>query len=583
MSTDQQFVEIQENQETFTLPEPREEPFEKAEEEAKEEKLVINSEDSDKNIPEAIQTPLLDPVQYESDKKGSDVFVEFFAKFEHEQEVEEKIRLAIDFMRAALSQSGSPHFKDFWEGRRLCLPLFKETINPSKRALLWAEYIELSAEARRLKEILDEQSAFAAEQIELAIQALEKDLSQYDEQLQQVPEMQFPEPCTSIEAKKSTYNALQRELYLLNTFASRVNALRKEVVKTEMRVRIKNKFFERLSACGDQIFPRRKEWIKQISEEFISDVQAFINSHFQDDEQRMPPLFVLREEIKALQAIAKLLTLNTHSFTETRLQLSECWDKVKRKEKERKKEFAQKKQIYKQNCDLAMEKITVFADLCREGSLTNEELNGQSDQILDYMRSLELGRDEVRSLKDEIHKARRLVYEKAREHELERERKEKEIERQKKERVAEFRNQLAALLQNSEPMTAEDLSLVRDKMQTEYDQMALTRAEKQIFERLFKQLKDAITDKKEKSLMNLSEDELQSLEQLKEILNQRKQWRQEIKNQLENYRKALGESGFDFEKAMTYSELINTEKARLEKANAAIEEIDEKLEQFENR
>ena len=70
-------------------------------------------------------------------------------------------------MRSA-PQPQSPHFKDFWEARRLCLPLFKENMNPKSRSLLWAEYIEISAEARKLKEILDEQSPFAVEQIELA-------------------------------------------------------------------------------------------------------------------------------------------------------------------------------------------------------------------------------------------------------------------------------------------------------------------------------------------------------------------------------------------------------------------------------
>ena len=55
------------------------------------------------------------------------------------------------FTRIALSQPGMPRFKDFWEGRRLCLPLFKENLTPKVRSQLWAEYIELSSEARRFK------------------------------------------------------------------------------------------------------------------------------------------------------------------------------------------------------------------------------------------------------------------------------------------------------------------------------------------------------------------------------------------------------------------------------------------------
>ena len=119
-------------------------------------------------------------------KKGvSPLFSDFLQQFESERTAEGKIRLSIDFMRAALSNSGTPRFKDFWEGRRICLPLFKENISPKVRSQLWSSYIELSTEAKRLKEILDEQSAFAIEQIELAIQALERDLEHYDVLLSQ--------------------------------------------------------------------------------------------------------------------------------------------------------------------------------------------------------------------------------------------------------------------------------------------------------------------------------------------------------------------------------------------------------------
>ena len=112
---------------------------------------------------------------------------------------------------------------------------------------------------------------------------------------------------------------------LLNTLASRVNAMRKEVVKTEMRIRIKNKLLDCLSLCGDQIFPKRKDLIKEISQTFMSDIDHFIASHFEDEEFQRVPLYALREEIKQLQSIAKVLTLNTHAFTETRLKLSGCW------------------------------------------------------------------------------------------------------------------------------------------------------------------------------------------------------------------------------------------------------------------
>src|ERR1700722_14316948 len=85
------------------------------------------------------------------EKKGvSSLFSEFMSQFQGESTAEGKIRHSIDFMRASLSNTGTPRFKDFWEGRRICLPLFKENISPKMRSQLWGLYIELSTEATRL-------------------------------------------------------------------------------------------------------------------------------------------------------------------------------------------------------------------------------------------------------------------------------------------------------------------------------------------------------------------------------------------------------------------------------------------------
>ncbi len=516
-----------------------------------------------------------------SDRRGvSPLFSDFMRQFQEESTAEGKIRLSIDFMRVSLSNSGTPRFKDFWEGRRMCLPLFKENISPKVRSQLWSSYIELSTEAKRLKEILDEQSAFAIEQIELAIQALERDLEHYELILSQAQAAPLPYESISLKDKTEVYGTIQRELMLLNTLATRVNAMRKEVVKTEMRIRIKNRLLERLSLCGDKIFPKRKELIKQVSNEFMSDVDHFIQSHFQDEEFHGVPLYALREEIKQLQSIAKVLTLNTHAFTETRLKLSGCWDKLKNRERERKKETQQKRQAFKQNFDLVMEKIKPFAEASAAG-MSVDECNKQSTEILDFMRTVELGRDEVRVLKDEIHKAKRAPFDRAREVEQERQRQEKEVETLRREKINALKEELNTLLAQQESIELETLGQRRDHVLQQFEEITLAKAEKQIVDRLFKQLKDAIDEKKEKALLMLSEDDLKALDQLKEVLEERKARRQEIKNQLESYRKLLGGSGFDFEKAMMYREMIEAEKATLEKVNASIDDIEEKIDQIE--
>jgi hypothetical protein len=314
-------------------------------------------------------------------------------------------------------------------------------------------------------------------------------------------------------------------------------------------------------------------------------VQAFVERNFKEevDDKKAPPLFVLREEIKTLQSIAKMLTLNTHSFTETRLQLSQCWDMIKKLEKDRKKEFAQKKQSFKQNFDLVQEKIKVFAEACQAGSLSLDQANQQINEIFDYMRTVELSRDDIRMLKDETFRAKRPILDKAREEENEKDRKEKEIERQKKEKINNLKQELQSLAEKGNELDVELLIQKRDELFTAFDKVDFSKSEKHLIDRQFKQVKDLIQEKKQRALLNLSDDDRHALEQLKSLLNERKEHRNEIKQQLESYRKALGGSGFDFEKAMLHREMIEMEKARLDKVNELILEIEEKIEQIEGR
>ena len=74
-----------------------------------------------------------------------------------------------------------------------------------------------------------------------------------------------------------------------------------------------------------------------------------------------------------------------------------------------------------------------------------------------------------------------------------------------------------------------------------------------------------------KAIASLSDEEKNSLQHLQHALEEWKVQKNEIKLQLDTYRRALSGSGFDFEKAMKYRELIDEEKTRLDKAVAAIE------------
>lgn len=516
----------------------------------------------------------------EEKPRWSAAFVEFSEKLNSFPTPEEKIAFGLQFMRGAISQEGSPRFREFWESRRLILSFFKENLNPAIRSKLWNEYVELTVEARRLKEILEEQSSFAMEQIDLAIQAIEGDLTNFESLLLGSGDISFPEAAETIRQKAHLYNQIQRELNLLNTLASRLNALRKEIIKTDMRIRFKTKFFKRLSELGDNIFPKRKQLIEQISAEFEKDVERFVATHFKGEEAVGAPYYALREEIKALQGMAKILTLNSAAFGKTRLNLSECWDKVKVLEKEHKKAVHERRQASSGVRQNFQDKIEALKTQAAEG-MSLRDVDREIEEIQLEMRAVHLDREDIRHLREEFSRLRAPLVSAIEQKAKELEEAEKERFRLKKEKVALVKENIATLVKEGSQLDLETLTLRFEEIEKEIQSLEISKMEKQQIERQMRPLKDVIAEKKEHSLINLSDDDRKTLENLKFVLQQKKERRQEIKEQVETYRKMLGASNLDFEKAMQYRELLEQEKERLEKANAGIVEIEDKIEELE--
>ncbi|MDP1880887.1 MAG: hypothetical protein Q8K60_08100, partial [Parachlamydiaceae bacterium] len=114
----------------------------------------------------------------------------------------------------------------------------------------------------------------------------------------------------------------------------------------------------------------------------------------------------------------------------------------------------------------------------------------------------------------------------------------------------------------------------RDQLVKEIQESTLIKLEKQEIERLLKPLRDIIVDKQEKQLLDLSDDERKTLENLKCILKDRKERRQEIKNQLKTLRQSVDSFDVDFEKTMSQ---VNEEEDRLEKTSLGIKEVETKI------
>jgi len=492
---------------------------------------------------------------------------------------EEKLNKTIELMEASLAQSGNPDFKTFWDSRKGCLELFKENIPPAVKALHWSKYRELTKEAKRLKEIFEEQTAFAVEQIEIAIQALENDINDFNGQLEKVSFPNFSKSLRALRDNMQIYREKQRELNLLNAQAARINALRKELIRTEMRIRQKNKFFQRLSSAGDSVFPKRKELIKEISQLFIDDINTFVKSHFSGASLEKS-LHHFREEIKSLQAVAKLMTLNTHAFTHTRLKLSECWDKLKSFERERKKEQAQQKQTFKENAEEVSVKINEFAEAVTSNQLSSTEAQKKFDEINKFMRSKELGREEVKALKDQLNQAYKPVKSKLIEEEKKRREAELEREQTRQNKIKEIEERSSELGNRLNTEELEVVSKEIDSIDHEIQLLGLTEFESDGLMRQLIPVKDALAEKEEKEVLELSDSDTEKLSRLESVLNKSYDRRNEVKSHIEKYRKACGGSGLDFEQSMYFNEQLNAEKMRFEKINSNIAKLESSMAQL---
>lgn len=493
----------------------------------------------------------------------------FLNKFSKISSNEEKIRYSLEEMRKALSREDRPDFKMFWDIKNICLGLFKEPLNASYRAVFWKDYIDLSNEIKQLKNMLHEQTTFEAEQIDLAISSIEEEIKNYNEVLESVDEIEIDGQLKSVLPKKEFFIKNQKQLVLLNAIAVRITSLRKEIIKIQMKINSKNKFLKRLEAVGDIVFPKRKELITAISEEFYQIVEMFAQKTF--DLQRIP-FFILRDEIKGLQDIAKRISLNTQTFTNCRLKLSKCWDLVKVAERNYKKERAR----FKENADAVLIKINNLKAVCENNS-QDPSIEKEEKEIFNLMKTLELRKEDGNFLRHKIKEAKSPIYKKRQSEKEDKIKKENEAENIRKEKLERVKKVVTALIENPQ-LSLEELDQEKKQIEKEMESLNPAKFERLILEKQFRVLSYLIEDKKEK--VNLvSSDELKNL---LEIFEQKKQRRQEIKSHLDSLNKELACSGFDFEKAMLYRDLIDSEKKRLETVNSSIHELEEKLADLES-
>lgn len=497
-------------------------------------------------------------------------FHQFEMAFSQHEGAEQKITCAIDFMKEALSRPGKKSLKYFWDAKKLCSPLFKEEMNPIKRNHLWSEYAAMTQEAIRLREFFNEQSSFAVEQIGLAIAALESEVAAFDLFAAKVDKGFFPKALEKSALDKKRYLQWQREFALLKGFVARLDGLRKEVLAQDIRAGQKNQFLKKLSLVGDAVFPRRKEAIKESSEQFVADVEAFAKTEFPEDLKAQgadgwkgKPYSLLRNMVKGLQSLAKTLQLTPAAFNQSRKKLSACWDWIKEKDDKKKEQLSQLSEEHRENFTLLKEEMRVFQEKCTgDKPLSKEIILSKGEMLAAKIKETELSRENKASLRRELDAVQSEALGKIKEAAS-------ALADAEKERVAVFKTTLEKTLEEGANLALEVILDKEQELREIFEGLSLLPIQQHAFERQFSDLRSFVLDKK--SVASTSAEELETL------YEERETQVETIREQVETYRLEMGGSGLDFEQAMTYRELYDSAKLHLDRELEAFDELREKL------
>ncbi len=482
---------------------------------------------------------------------------------------EEKLSRCITCMQEILIGDQGVSFGTFWEIRRQCLDLFKQNINQSSRIQLWAQYTELCREARRLKEVFDEQSNFFTEQIEATLIAIKDDFANLETKLNQLEENSVLTQCQSLSNNMETYQRVQHELDYLNAFASRISSSRREVLKAQIRHKQKKHLLDSLSTLGDLVFPRRKELIQIVSQLFMEDVGAFIQNTFVG-ELSFQQLIEVQEEIKTIQHAARVLTLSTEAFSTTRQQLSECWNGLANDLNERKKAQHEKRVSFKKHKDELSEMLDLIKKGLEAGSMSDIEAKRGLHQLHSRLRSLPLSMADAKLLRHSIMEIENSLEER------------KVYSSSSKVKALEgtsfdaqrCRDLLSRLetLSHGEHERGQLLESLRDIVKIAHA-VNFGRPDRLYFDRMFTEIS---THLEENMRRHLTPD-LHDQEELKAFLGSIYDHYEVVKDHIQLLRRFCGDSGASFTEAMELTDLLGNSQELLRRLESLHAEVEKRL------
>lgn len=497
-------------------------------------------------------------------KAPSESFMLFCQNIEKASGLVDSLKCAFDFLRTCVETDFARMSKEFWQVKQLCLELFKEPLEQSFRYPLWQEFIELLNQAKFAEDLLSENSAFSLEQFELALKGLQSEVSSAEEleksQWHLIDQVGFDGSQSSMEeflrALNQEISTTQAHLVNYNNLAVRYRSLKEEIVEASLRAKDRRQLFDKLKAIRVLLFPRRKELIKKVSHLYLEEVFRFVESARAQlkEGKKARPSHAIRTELKALQKLAKGLTLLPEAFKKARAQLAALWEELSTLDTERKAKFLEKKEQLVSNAKAIEEKIAHIEKSAEGKSL--EEIKQLIREGKRHLRAQPLLKEDSAAF-DQRLRALEAPFIEEEERQMQKRieaRKKQELEKQKALEIIE--SNLNEALSKDEPFELESY-------QKELKVLELSRKERVHFEGLFERAQRQLQEQKLKSLGNDAQAQIA-------LFNERKA---DLVSKLEELKKEKGTKSLDFERALFIEEAIASAKDELHKIHKELERL----------
>ncbi len=463
---------------------------------------------------------------------------------------EEKLHYLFSAMKQIV-QEKKPNYQVFWEAKELALDLFKTLLAEAVRKPLWEEYSSIINEARCLKNFLPEQVRYSMEKLDNDLAVVKEEIDQFSKELNAMEDPDFISIDFLME-KKQQYCQMYKEAVMIRHLIKKLHAYKEKAMEVPFFALAKKNLVQRMNEQIHRVFPKRDLLIEQGSAMFKNELHEYLQELIAQNRKRKP-YYQIREEIKKLQELSKIFFLDVAVFKEIRLYLNQKWQEVKQLEEKRKKIITEKKHLQKKNYNEALLQMQAFKEQT-ENQEDKDGLQKQAKEMLFSFSKMDLSKLQRKTLADAVDEAILPYKEQSKQQPL--------VKAKKKFDLVKAKETLILLLQKAESLNGKELEEEYAKIEKDLGPKASSIEEVQHF--LYPVLARIASHKK-------MEEDLPKEEMLEFIENNRK----DLKNQLEAYRRIIGGSNLDFEKAMTYNQLIEIEKNRLANLEEKLETLAE--------